>query len=125
MPLLLPSSPPTSTRVLMRGPSMASTCRLICPSLSSSTSPTNTSEGNFLYAIPTACVGAGIDGERRIERELGAVGERHLAGRESVDADLRALQIAENTHVASGLLRGFAHAARDAARDRRARRARN
>ena len=48
MPLLLPSSPPTSTRVLMRGPSIESTCRLIWPSLSSSTSPGETSDGSFL-----------------------------------------------------------------------------
>ena len=48
MPLLLPSSPPTSTRVSMRGPSIDRTCRLIWPSLSSSMSPTPTSAGSLL-----------------------------------------------------------------------------
>ena len=54
-------------------------------------------------------VGAGIDGERGVEREFGAVGELHLAGGESVDADLRTLQIAEHADVAAGLARRLAH----------------
>ena len=61
------------TRVLMRGPSMDDTCRLIWPSFSNSTSPTDTSEGSFLYAMPTATDVAGIDAEGRVERELRAV----------------------------------------------------
>ena len=50
----------------------------------------------LLVGDPDRSLGAGIDGERGIQGELRAVGELHLAGREAVDADLRALQIAEH-----------------------------
>ena len=52
--------------------------------------------------MPTDALGARIHGERRVEREFGAVGELHLARHESIDADLRALQVAEHAHVAAG-----------------------
>ena len=60
--------------------------------------------------MPTACSVAGIDVERGVERELGAVGELHLARREALDADLRALQVAEHADVAArALARRLAH----------------
>ena len=61
-----------------------------------------------MYAMPTAWMSPASTGERGVESELGAVGELDLAGRESVDADLRSLQIAEHTHVSAGALGGGA-----------------
>ena len=109
MPLLLPSSPPTSTRVLMRGPSIESTCRLICPSLSSSTSPDETSDGSFLYAIPTAWSVPASTGSEASSVNSAPSASTTLPDGESVDADLRTLQVAEHTHVAAGLARRFPH----------------
>ncbi len=65
--------------------------------------------GQLLVGNADRMPGAGVDGEARVQRELGAVGEIRLARRESVDADLGTLKVAEHAHVAAGLLRGFPH----------------
>jgi hypothetical protein len=46
---------------------------------------------------------AGIHRQARIQRELGAVRQLHLAGHEAIDANLRTLQVAEHAHIAAGL----------------------
>jgi hypothetical protein len=69
--------------------------------------------GQFLVRDADRALVAGIDIERGIERELGAVGELYLAGGETLDADLRSLQVAEHADIAAG---GCApHRARDRA----------
>ncbi len=63
----------------------------------------------FLVRDAHARFGARIDGERRVQREFGAVGQLHLAGLEAVDADFRPLQIAEQAHVPARSTSGRAH----------------
>ena len=63
----------------------------------------------LLVRDPHARFGSRVDGERGIQRELRPVGQLHLAGHEAVDADFRALQIAEHADVAARLPRGLAH----------------
>ncbi len=63
----------------------------------------------FLIGNSHRMLGAGIDGQRSVQGEFGAVSQLDLSGRKPVDADFRSLQIAEHAHVAAGLARSLAH----------------
>ena len=65
MPLLLPSSPPTSTRVLIRGPSMASDLQADLAVVEQQHVADEHVRGQLLVRDADRMVVAGIDGERR------------------------------------------------------------
>ncbi len=65
--------------------------------------------GELLVGDADRFLGTGVDRERGVEHEARAVGELRLAGGEAVDADLRALQIAQDADVAARLRGGLAH----------------
>ena len=99
----------------MRVSLTASTRREMAPSLSSRVSPACTSLGSSAIGAAHPVDVAGVGTHRGVEEELGALDELDGTGAEALDADLGALQVAEDTdvpvqfarHLARGL--GAAH----------------